>query len=222
MRNARWTYSRRYRMKRRSYFRRRRPPAAPAAGDLNTCGRVVFETNRYSVPVEKRKQLTLKAYPSPEIVADNRPSPYTSVATSGSRILDPLLPALAGAATGRFEARRCQWRETWPPRYGAPGRLAPPLSRPTVTASHGEQRRYVSLCDSAAVVASSRLVVEAIISGPGRGRNPPRGVTFCLHRLLDRKLTMPWTCRSATWPGKASSRLPWHATTSCWRACHEQ
>ena len=90
---------------------------------LNGYGQVTFETNRYSVPVDKaRKQLTLRAYPFRiEIVADNQIIAIHDRSYGRKEdILNPLhYLSLLEQRPGAFEHARPlrQWRAEWPPVY---------------------------------------------------------------------------------------------------------
>lgn len=98
-------------------------PCISREATLNRYSQVVFETNRYSVPVDKaQKHLTLRAYPfrieilnGSEIIAHHQRS-YERY----QDILNPLhyLPLLA-QRPGAFDYAQPmqQWREAWPPLY---------------------------------------------------------------------------------------------------------
>ena len=90
---------------------------------LNPYGQVVFETNRYSVPVElAQKQLVLKAYPFHlEILTQARLiARHVRCYGRNQDILEPLhyLPLLT-TRPGAFEHATPvrQWRATWPAVY---------------------------------------------------------------------------------------------------------
>lgn len=103
-------------------------PAAFACGvsqevTLNPYGQVVFETNRYSVPVEQaQKQLVLKAYPFQiEIVSAGQViARHERCYGRQQDVLEPLhyLPLLV-QRPGAFEhaTPMRQWRAQWPPIY---------------------------------------------------------------------------------------------------------
>jgi len=90
---------------------------------LNGYSQITFETNRYSVPVDKaRKNLVLKAYPFRIDILDQKEviASHTRCYERKQDVLDPLhyLPLLEqrpGAFDHAQPIRR--WRETWPPVY---------------------------------------------------------------------------------------------------------
>jgi len=90
---------------------------------LNPYGQVVFETNRYSVPVDRaQKHLVVKAYPFQlEILAhDQKIATHARCYGREQDILEPLhyLPLLLerpGAFEHALPLR--QWRSQWPPLY---------------------------------------------------------------------------------------------------------
>lgn len=175
------------------------PCCASREVTLNPYGQVVFETNRYSVPVEKaRKQLTLKAYPFHlEIVADNQTiAVHERCYERKQDILDPLhyLPLLA-QRPGAFEHAKPlrQWRETWPPRYEE---LLAALRRhyrghqPLPAAESKAVREFVQILQLHRQ-HPAELVAEAIGQALAEGVPHREGVTFCLHRLLDGAPQLP-------------------------------
>jgi transposase len=90
---------------------------------LTPYSQVVYETNRYSVPVEQaRRELTLKAYPfSIEILSDTRVlARHARCYGHQQDVFDPLhyLPLLE-QRPGAFEYARPlrQWRAGWPESY---------------------------------------------------------------------------------------------------------
>lgn len=98
---------------------------------LNPYSQVVFETNRYSVPVERaRQKLVVKAYPfRVDIFTQADPAtstPAQLIAThprsyqASQDILDPLhYPGLLEQRPGAFEYTKPlkQWRQNWPQVY---------------------------------------------------------------------------------------------------------
>jgi transposase len=90
---------------------------------LNGYSQIVFETNRYSVPVDKaRKNLVLKAYPFRIDILDQKDVIASHVRCYERKqdVLDPLhyLPLLE-ERPGAFDYAQPirHWRKTWPPVY---------------------------------------------------------------------------------------------------------
>jgi hypothetical protein len=153
---------------------------------LNRYGQVVFETNRYSVPVEQaRQQLTLKAYPFRiEILAEHEIiAIYERCYGRQQDILDPLhyLPLLAqrpGAFEHALPLR--QWRKTWPPLYE---QLLADLRQRHRAETHAV-REFIQILHLHRT-HPAELVAQAIAKALAEGVAHQEGVTFCLHRLLD-------------------------------------
>lgn len=153
---------------------------------LNPYGQVVFETNRYSVPVEQaRQQLTLKAYPFRiEILAEHEIiASYERCYGRQQDILDPLhyLPLLAqrpGAFEHALPLR--EWRKTWPPLYE---QLLADL-RQRHRAETQAVREFIQILHLHRT-HPAELVAQAIAQALAEGVGHQEGVTFCLHRLLD-------------------------------------
>ena len=152
---------------------------------LNRYGQVVFETNRYSVPVDKaQKQLTLRAYPfrieilnGTEVIARHQ-----RCYERKQDILNPLhyLPLLA-ERPGAFDHAQPmqQWREVWPPLYDEL------LLR--LKAEHSEHlavKEFIQILQLHLEydVALVQQAIEQAMSDNVPHRN---GVQFCLNRLLD-------------------------------------
>jgi transposase len=159
---------------------------------LNPYGQVVFETNRYSVPVEKaRKHLTLKAYPFDIEILDRTQMIARHERSYGREqdILDPLhyLPLLA-ERPGAFEHATPlrAWRQQWPPVYE---QLLMHL-RQTSEGSSAEQgeRQVIRIFIQILMLQrdySLAQMEEAITMALATGIAHPEGVSYCLHRLLD-------------------------------------
>ena len=161
---------------------------------LNRYGQVIYETNRYSVPVDKaQKQLTLRAYPfrieilnGTEVIAQHR-----RCYEREQDILNPLhyLPLLA-ERPGAFDHARPiqQWREEWPPLYDEL-LLRLKVERSEILAvKEFIQILQLHLEYDAAMV--QQAIEQAIMA------NMPHlnGVQFCLNRLLDpTPMTTPLT-----------------------------
>jgi transposase len=175
------------------------PCCASREVTLNPYGQVVFETNRYSVPVEKaRKQLTLKAYPFHlEILADNQVIAVQERCYERKQdILDPLhYLQLLAQRPGAFEHAKPlrQWRETWPPRYEE---LLAALRRryrgeqTLLQAESKAVREFVQILQLHRE-HPTELVEEAIGQALSDGVAHREGVTFCLNRLLDGTPALP-------------------------------
>lgn len=153
---------------------------------LNPYGQVNFETNRYSIPVEKAQpRLTLRAYPFHiEIMADHQViARHERCYGRKQDILDPLhyLPILA-QRPGAFEHAKPlrQWRAQWPPLYE---------TLLVAMQSNAEN-------ESAAIRAfigilqlhqqhPAELVEAAIAQAMQEGIPHLEGVLFCLHKIQD-------------------------------------
>jgi len=152
---------------------------------LNPYCQVVFETNRYSVPVEKaRKQLTLRAYPfrveilhQSQLIAAHQRSYRRQ-----QDILNPLhYLSLVAERPGAFEhaAPLRQWRSEWPPVYEQLlQRLRQELGHPYAV------REFVQILQLHQDFAAEPIVA-AIEQALQDNLAHLAGVTFCLHRLLD-------------------------------------
>ena len=159
---------------------------------LNRYSQVVFETNRYSVPVDlAQKHLLLKAYPFHiEIVTQ------TTWITRHDRcydrqqdILDPLhyLPLLA-ERPGAFEhaTPMRQWRATWPAVYEK--LLAHLRSKAEGESAQQKESRAVRTLIQILMMHRDHptdLVEKAVAQALADGIAHLEGVTFCLNRLLD-------------------------------------
>ena len=159
---------------------------------LNRYSQVVFETNRYSVPVEEaQKHLVLKAYPFHiEILTQSECiARHERCYEREQDILDPLhyLPLLA-QRPGAFEhaTPMRQWRAVWPAVYEE---LLNHLRRHATgeTATQRESRAIRSLVQILMLNQQhpTELVEQAIAQALAEGIAHPQGVTFCLNRLLD-------------------------------------
>jgi transposase len=152
---------------------------------LNRYGQVIFETNRYSVPVDKaQKHLTLRAYPfrieilnGTEIIAHHQRS-YER----GQDILNPLhyLPLLA-QRPGAFDYAQPvqQWRETWPPLYDE--LLARLKGAQSEIMAVKEFVQILQLHLEYEVEVVQQAIEQAIVDDIPH----LNGVRFCLNRLLD-------------------------------------
>jgi hypothetical protein len=152
---------------------------------LNPYCQVVFETNRYSVPVEKaRKQLTLRAYPfRVEILHQNQLiAAHQRSYQRQQDILNPLhyLPLVA-ERPGAFEhaAPLRQWRSAWPPVYEELlQRLRQQMSHRLAVRQFVQVLQLHHEYDAAHIVAAVEQALAEDLAHLA-------GVTFCLHRLLD-------------------------------------
>jgi hypothetical protein len=165
---------------------------------LNRYSQVVFETNRYSVPVElAQKHLVLKAYPFHiEILTPTACIAHHERCYAREQdILDPLhyLPLLA-ERPGAFEhaTPMRQWRAHWPPVYEE---LLAQLRAKAVghSATQKENRAVRSFIQILMLHAEqpAAVVEEAITQALAAGMVHLEGVTFCLNRLLDPAPTLP-------------------------------
>jgi hypothetical protein len=151
---------------------------------LTPYSQVEFETNRYSVPVDKaQRQLVLKAYPFQveilyldEVLA-RHPRSYGR----GQDIFDPLhyLPLLE-ERPGAFEHARPmrQWRAVWPPAYEA--LLARLMAQGD---KNGEITREFVRILSLHRDYPAELVEQAITQALAYGCPHLEGVRLCLHHL---------------------------------------
>ncbi|MEZ4708308.1 MAG: IS21 family transposase [Caldilineaceae bacterium] len=165
---------------------------------LNRYSQVVFETNRYSVPVElAQKHLVLKAYPFHiEILTPTACIAHHARCYAREQdILDPLhyLPLLA-ERPGAFEhaTPMRQWRAQWPPVYE--DLLAQLRAKAEgASAAQQESRAVRSFIQILMLHAEQppEVVEQAITQALAVGMAHLEGVTFCLHRLLDPAPTLP-------------------------------
>ena len=152
---------------------------------LTRYGQVIYETNRYSVPVDQaQKQLTLRAYPfrieilkGHEIIATH-PRCYERQ----QDILNPLhyLPLLA-RRPGAFDHARPiqQWRESWPPLYDDLLALLKTQQSEITAVKEFVQILQFHLDYEPDLV--QQAIEQAILD-----KIPHlNGVRFCLNRLLD-------------------------------------
>lgn len=152
---------------------------------LNPYGQVTFETNRYSVPVDKaQKQLTLRAYPfrieivrGAEIIASHQ-----RCYSRQQDILNPLhyLPLLAERPGAFNHAQPLQqWRQSWSPLYDE---LLRQLK--AGQSEHKAIREFIQILQlhldyDAALV--QKAIEQALVD-----KVPHlNGVLFCLNRLRD-------------------------------------
>lgn len=152
---------------------------------LNPYGQVTFETNRYSVPVDKaQKQLTLRAYPfrieilkGSEVIAS-----HGRCYQRHQDILNPLhyLPLLA-ERPGAFDHAQPiqQWRQSWPPLYDE---LLHQLKQ--------QQREHKAIREFVQILQlhldyDAALVQQAIVQALADNVPHLSGVRFCLNRLRD-------------------------------------
>lgn len=164
---------------------------------LNRYSQVVFETNRYSVPVDlAEKQLILKAYPfhieilTPRIWITRHERCYGRE----QDILEPLhyLPLLA-ERPGAFEHATPirQWRAMWPPVYEE--LLASLRAKAEGESAHQKESRAIKTLIKILMMhreQPTELMEEAVTQAVGDGIAHLEGVTFCLNRLLDPTPTM--------------------------------
>ena len=165
---------------------------------LNRYSQIVFETNRYSVPVDlAQKELILKAYPFHlEIL-----TPTEKIASHErcygrqQDILDPLhyLPLLA-ERPGAFEHATPirQWRAKWPQLYEE---LLAHL-RAKAQGESPSQRESRAIRTMIQILMMHRdhpaeLIEQAVAQALAEGIAHPDGVTFCLNRLLDPTPVLP-------------------------------
>ncbi len=158
---------------------------------LNPYSQVVFETNRYSVPVEAAyHQLTLRAYPfwvavlHQERVVARHPRSYARQ----QELYDPLhyLPLLE-QRPGAFEHAKPlrQWRGQWPPVYEQL------LARLQVTGPDGPGVREFVQILSLHRDYPATLVEQAITQALGHGCAHREGVRLCLHQLQHPQGSVP-------------------------------
>jgi transposase len=160
---------------------------------LNPYGQVVFESNRYSVPVDQaRPHLTLRAYPfRVEILAGHAViARHERCYDREQDLLDPLhyLPLLA-ERPGAFEHAKPlhQWRQRWPPGYE---QLLLALRRryrgglPLPQAEREAVREFIQVLQLHRTHPAA-LVEQAIAAALADGVPHLEGVVFCLNRLLD-------------------------------------
>jgi transposase len=153
---------------------------------LNGYSTVTFETNRYSVPVDKaRKHLTLRAYPfTIEVLDDNQLiATHKRSYARQQDILDPLhYLALLLERPGAFEHALPlrEWRAKWPPAYEM---LLATLRQqhPNESAAIRTFVQILALHQSHAPAVVQRAIEQAV----QEKLTTPAGVRFCLNRLLD-------------------------------------
>jgi transposase len=159
---------------------------------LNPYGQVVFETNRYSVPVEAaHKHLTLKAYPF-HIESLDRHQLLARHGRCYAReqdVLEPLhyLPLLV-ERPGAFEHATPLriWRRQWPPVYEEllrHLRQTTPGNSPEQVERHAV-RTFIQILMLQREHAAT-LVEQAVRDALAAGIAHREGVHYCLHRLLD-------------------------------------
>ncbi len=158
---------------------------------LNPYSQVVFETNRYSVPVEAAyRQLTLRAYPfrveilHQERVIARHPRSYARQ----QEICDPLhyLPLLE-QRPGAFEHARPlrQWRGQWPPVYEQL------LAHLQAAGPDGPGIREFVQILSLHRDHPALLVEQAVTAALGHGCVHLDGVRLCLHQLQHPTVSAP-------------------------------
>jgi transposase len=159
---------------------------------LNPYGQVVFETNRYSVPVERaQKHLVVKAYPFQlEVLAhDQKIATHVRCYGREQDILEPLhYLSLLLERPGAFEHALPlrQWRSQWPPLYE---QLLAHL-RTTTAAQSTHQAESQAIRHFIQILLLHReqpaaLMEQAIAHALQAGIAHVEGITFCLNRLLD-------------------------------------
>jgi hypothetical protein len=163
---------------------------------LNPYSQVVFESNRYSVPVDlARQQLSLRAYPFQIEVLDRHEVIACHERCYGRQqdILDPLhyLPLLAaprGPPPGAFEHATPlrNWRRQWPPVYE---QLLLDLRRRHAEQEAGQGERGAIRTFIQILMLQRRhpaaVVEQAIQVALTLGLVHLEGVTFCLHQQVD-------------------------------------
>jgi transposase len=164
---------------------------ARKAVTLNPYGQVEFETNRYSVPVDKaRRQLTVKAYPFRIDIVDGDDVIASHPRCYGHKqdLLDPLhyLPVLE-QRPGAFEHAKPirQWRATWPPVYE---RL---LAQLQAHRSDGDGIREFLRILRLHRTYPAECVEQAITQALDYGCLSADGVKLCLHQLLNPDVPLP-------------------------------
>jgi transposase len=153
---------------------------------LNPYGQVVFETNRYSVPVAKaQRHMTLKAHAFHlQIIADNEV--IASHQRSYGRqqdILEPLhyLPLLAERPSAFEHAQPLrQWRNEWPSLYET---LLDALR--SSLAENKAVRQFIQVLQLHQSQPAA-LVEQAVEQALADNIPHLEGVVFCLNRLLDK------------------------------------
>jgi hypothetical protein len=159
---------------------------------LNPYGQVLFETNRYSVPVEgARKHLTLKAYPFHIEILDRSQVIARHERSYGREqdLLDPLhyLPLLV-ERPGAFEHATPlrTWRRQWPPVYE---QVLAHL-RQTSEGNSAEQVERQAIRTFIQILMLHRdypaaQMAEAMTTALATGMAHLEGVSYCLHHLRD-------------------------------------
>lgn len=165
---------------------------------LNGYSQVVFETNRYSVPVDKaEKKLVLKAYPFHiEILTRSEHiARHERCYCHKQDILDPLhyLPLLA-QRPGAFEHAKPmrQWRAEWPAVYEE--LLAHLHSKAQGESAQQKESRAIRTLIEILMMhreQPAELMEAAVTQALADGIAHPEGVTFCLNRLLDPTPSVP-------------------------------
>jgi hypothetical protein len=152
---------------------------------------VIFETNRYSVPVDRGgSQLTLRAYPfvveilDREQVLARHPRSYARE----QDLFDPLhyLPLLE-QRPGAFEHAKPirRWRETWPPCYSAL------LERLRQRDGDGPGLRSFIQVLQLHQHYPAPLIAQAISEALALGAIHLEGVRLCLHQLQAPDAVLP-------------------------------
>jgi len=164
---------------------------------LNPYGQVVFETNRYSVPVERaQKYLVLKAYPFQIelLVHDQKIATHVRCYGREQDILEPLhyLPLLL-ERPGAFEHAQPlrQWRSQWPPLYEQLlAHLRTTMAQSTSPVDSQAIRHFIEILLLHREQPTA-LMEQAIAQALQEGIAHLEGITFCLNRLLDTTPTLP-------------------------------
>jgi hypothetical protein len=165
--------------------------AVNKAVGLNPYSQVEFETNRYSVPVEKAyRNLVLRAYPfRVEIIhLDQVIASHARCYDREQDILDPLhyLPLLEqrpGAFVHAQPIRR--WRQAWPPVYE---RL---LARLQAQERNGRGIREFIRVLKLHQTYAPQLVLQAVEQALAYGCLHADGVELCLRQLLQPDTPVP-------------------------------
>jgi hypothetical protein len=159
---------------------------------LNRYSQVVFETNRYSVPVNMaEKQLILKAYPfhieirTPKVWITRHERCYGRE----QDILNPIhyLPLLA-ERPGAFEhaTPMRQWRSMWPPVYEE--LLAHLRTKAEGDSAQQKESRAIRTLVEILMMHQTQpaeLIEQAVAQALADRIAHLEGITFCLNRLLD-------------------------------------
>jgi transposase len=158
---------------------------------LNPYSQVIFETNRYSVPVEQAyRNLVLKAYPfRVEVLHLNKViARHPRCYGREEEIFDPLhYLSLLEQRPGAFDHAKPirRWRQEWPPVYE---RF---LRRLRMEGQGGQGVREFVRVLKLHRDHPAELVAQAVTQALEYGCLHADGVELCLHQLLDPQVPMP-------------------------------